>query len=184
MVAHNMRNMNKYNPNIRHRRSIRLNGYDYAQAGLYFITICTQNRLCLFANIEYRHISNGHSEMILNDAGKMINDEWNKIPKRFKNIQLHEYIIMPNHFHAIVEIVVGAPLVGIQNNDKDQPQGVDPTYKTVGDIIGAFKSITTVEYIRGVKNTTGNNLTANYGNGIVGNILSEMNNRTIKLQNI
>ena len=98
-----------YNPNIHHRRSIRLKGYDYSQAGLYYITICVQNRVCLFGNV-----------------------------------------------------AVGAPLVGAQNvtNDCDKmdmgrPQGRAPTHdpinKTVGDILDAFKSITTVEYIRGVK---------------------------------
>ncbi len=54
--------MSPYDPNIHHRRSIRLQGYDYASAGLYFVTICTQNRECLFGEI-----NNG--EMVLNDAG-------------------------------------------------------------------------------------------------------------------
>jgi len=142
--------MAKYDPNIHHRRSIRLKGYDYSQAGLYFITICTQNRECLFG-----HITNG--EMILNDAGKMVETEWLNLKTRFPNIELHEYVVMPNHFHGILEIV-GAALVAAQSaqsqteKDKGQPQGIAPT-KTVGDMMDAFKSITTVEYIRGVKNS-------------------------------
>ena len=44
--------------------------------------------------------------MILNDAGKMADNEWGKISERFANVQLHEYIVMPNHFHAILEIVM------------------------------------------------------------------------------
>ncbi len=146
--------MNKYNPNIHHRRSIRLKGYDYSQAGLYFITICINNRKCLIGNIK-------NGEMIWNDAGKMIENEWLKITNRFKNTKLHEFIIMPNHFHAILEIVgatlVVAPLV-VAPNDKGQPQGIAPTNTEaekkprLGDIVGAFLSITTVEYIRGVKN--------------------------------
>jgi REP element-mobilizing transposase RayT len=147
--------MNKYNPNIHHRRSIRLKGYDYSQAGLYFVTICVKNRECLFGNI-------ADGEMILNDAGQMVESEWLKLPERFTNIVLHEYIVMPNHFHAILQIV-GATLVAAQNNtvaqnnmidatEKRQPQGIAPTSKTVGDMVGAFESITTVEYIRGVKN--------------------------------
>jgi REP element-mobilizing transposase RayT len=195
--------MNKYNPKIHHRRSIRLKGYDYAQAGLYFITICCQNRACLFGDVV-------NGKMKLNDAGIMVENEWLKLPNRFQNIQLHEYVVMPNHFHAILEIV-GATLVvapvrvslvdtpnemdtqnetvaqnddnsqkgqpqkgqpqGIastmdtqnetdtQNDDnsqkgqpqKGQPQGIAPTGKTVGDMVGAFQSIATVEYIRGVK---------------------------------
>lgn len=138
-----------YNPQKHHRRSIRLKGYDYSQAGLYFVTICTQNRACLFGKIE-------NGVMILNDAGKMIKTEWLTLPERFKNIALHEYIVMPNHFHAILEIV-GATLVVAQNgtvaqNEKGQPQGIAPTNKTIGEILGAFESIATVEYIRGVKN--------------------------------
>lgn len=122
--------------NHKNRRSIRLQGYDYSQEGAYYVTICTQNKLCLFGVV-----TNG--KMILNDAGKMIEMEWLKLKDRFPNIDLHEYIVMPNHFHGIIEIVtVGVPLVGTQNEQN----------KTVGDIMDVFKSITTVEYIRGVKN--------------------------------
>lgn len=137
-----------YNPNIHHRKSIRLKGYDYSQAGLYFITICVHNRECLFGEII-------DGKMILNDTGKMADNEWVKIPERFTNVQLHEYVVMPNHFHAIMEIV-GATLVVAPNdtvNEKGQPQGIAPIVKpkTVGDMVGAFQSIVTVEYIRGVK---------------------------------
>ncbi|OAV66954.1 Transposase [Bacteroidales bacterium Barb6] len=59
----------KYNSNIHHRRSIRLKGYDYSQAGLYFVTICVENRECLLGEIS-------DDEMILNDAGKMVETEW------------------------------------------------------------------------------------------------------------
>ena len=158
--------MNKYNPNIHNRRSIRLKGYDYSQAGLYFITICVKNRTCLFGHIERKDAPCGHPKMILNDAGEMVYDEWNKLPERFPNIQLHEYIVMPNHFHAILEIV-GATLVVAQNNkvehrkgnpsgyqtEKGQPQRIAPTInpRILGDMVGAFQSIVTVEYIRGVK---------------------------------
>ena len=99
--------MAKYNPNIHQRRSIRLKGYDYSQAGLYFITICVKNRACLLGNI-----ANG--TMILNDAGKMVETEWLNLKTRFPNIELHEYVVMPNHFHGILEIV-GATLVVAQN---------------------------------------------------------------------
>jgi REP element-mobilizing transposase RayT len=148
-MAINGENM-KYNPDIHHRRSIRLKGYDYSQAGLYFITICTQNRLCLFGEIE-------NGEMILNDPGIMIEHQWQELIYCFDNIKLHEFIVMPNHFHGIIEFV-GVPLVGTQNVEQPptmgqpqtgQPQGIAPT---VGDVVGAFKSLSTNEYIRGVKN--------------------------------
>ena len=105
----------KYNPVIHNRRSIRKKGYDYSKAGLYFITICVQNKELLFGTIE-------NGKMILNDSGRMIQNEWGKLPKRFNNIDLHEFTVMPNHFHGILEIV-GAPLVGAQlegaRNDGD-----------------------------------------------------------------
>ena len=85
----------KYNPKIHHRKSIRLKGYDYSQAGLFFITIYCQNRACLFGEI-------ADGEMELNDAGIMINNEWNKLPQRFNNIKLHECIVIPNHFHTMI----------------------------------------------------------------------------------
>ena len=96
--------MNKYNPNIHHRKSIRLKGYDYSQAGLYFITICVNRR----GNplwLPFGNIKNG--EMMLNDAGRMVENEWWKLPQRFSNIELHEYVVMSNHVHAIIEIVGG-----------------------------------------------------------------------------
>jgi REP element-mobilizing transposase RayT len=163
--------MNKYNPNIHHRRSIRLKGYDNSQANLYFITICVKDRKCLFGNIEPSGNPRDCPTMTLTDSGKMIHDEWNKLPERFPNILLHEYVVMPNHFHAIIEIVRAALVVVknqnpidknqnqvIQNeikfndNNKGRPQGDVPMGKTIGEMVGAFKSITTVEYIRGVKN--------------------------------
>jgi putative transposase len=128
-----MKGKSPYNPRRHHRRSIRRKGYDYAQAGLYFITICCQDRACLFGEIE-------NGQMLLNDAGKMVETEWLKLPERFPNTALHEYVVMPNHFHAILEITPA-------------PTGTDtPKNKTVGEMVGAFQSIVTVEYIRGVKN--------------------------------
>jgi REP element-mobilizing transposase RayT len=101
--------MNNYNPEIHHRKSIRLKGYDYSQEGLYFITICTNDRKCLFGEIygfDVVWVKNFQPppEMILNDAGKIANDCWLEIPKHFTNVVLHEHIIMPNHVHGIIEL--------------------------------------------------------------------------------
>jgi len=141
--------MNRYNPKIHHRKSIRLKGYDYSRAGLYYITICVQNRKHLFGRVE-------NKKMIFSEAGEMIENQWLALTQRFPKIQLHEYIIMPNHFHSILEIIgtkttEGASLILAPDNEKGQPQGIAPTNKTIGDIIGAFKSITTNEYIKNVK---------------------------------
>ena len=93
-----------YNPDIHKRKSIRLKGYDYSCEGFYFITICIHSRELLFGNIT-------DGIMKLNDAGKLVEKEWINLKNRFCNIELHDFIIMPNHFHAILEISVGATLV-------------------------------------------------------------------------
>ena len=87
-----------YNPNIHHRRSIRLKGYDYSQAGLYYVTINIQNKKCLLGNI-----ING--EMILNDAGKMVQKWYFELEHKFPDIKCGVHIIMPDHFHCIIENV-------------------------------------------------------------------------------
>ena len=146
--------MAKYNPNIHHRRSIRLKGYDYSQKGLYFVTICTQNRLELFGEI-----NNG--EMILNDAGKMIKKIWNNIPHDLPNIHLHEFIIMPNHFHAIIQIV-GADSISVQMNSISVPTDTKNQANKRADmesapaislstVVQSFKRHTTIVYIKMVK---------------------------------
>lgn len=87
----------KYDPKKHCRRSIRLNGYDYSQAGFYFITIVTQNRACLFGKI-------ADGAACLNDIGKITRREWVRLPKRFHNMRLDAIVIMPNHIHGIIEI--------------------------------------------------------------------------------
>ncbi len=92
-----------FNPRIHHRRSIRLKGYDYSQAGLYFITICCDDRRCLFGEITIG-AENFPPTMKLNDAGKIANECWLQIPEHFPNVILHEYVVMPNHVHGIIEL--------------------------------------------------------------------------------
>ena len=145
----------KPDPAHRHRRSIRLPGYDYSYPGAYFITICTQNRQFLFGDI-------AGGTMQLNDAGRMVERCWDEIPTHFPNVQLDEFTIMPNHIHGIVVIndfssELGAkPCVGAKNfsplqgslrqplhpplrqplNPPHQPHG---TSKTIGSVIRGFK---------------------------------------------
>jgi putative transposase len=136
--------MKKYNPNIHHRRSIRLKNYDYSQEGFYFITICTENRINLFGTIN-------NDEMELNDAGKMVENEWIALQERFPQIEQHEYIVMPNHFHGILEIK--SLEQNAENKISEENDTKNKTLETqkLGDFIGAFKSITTLKYIQGVK---------------------------------
>ncbi|RLD82224.1 MAG: hypothetical protein DRJ10_05265 [Bacteroidetes bacterium] len=96
-----------YNPKIHHRRSIRLKGYDYSQKGLYFITICVKNRTCLFGNI-----TNG--KMNLNDAGKMIKNQWLVLPERFNKKlwqrNYWEHIIRNDaEYHRISNYIIENP---------------------------------------------------------------------------
>ena len=85
-----------YNSDIHHRRSIRLKGYDYSQAGLYFVTICTQNRACLFGKIE-------NGVMILNDAGRMVEKWFYELENKYPDKRCHVLVVMPNHFHCVIE---------------------------------------------------------------------------------
>ncbi len=84
-----------------YRRSIRLKGYDYSQPGAYFVTICTQNRECLFGEIE-------NGKMQLNAMGDVVNFTWNDLVNHVAGIELGPFGIMPNHVHGIIEIHVGA----------------------------------------------------------------------------
>ncbi len=91
----------KYNREIHHRRSIRLKEYDYSQAGAYFVTICTWDRECLFGDIVN---CRGNSRIALNKHGKVAKEYIGRIKDRFDNVYIEEYIIMPNHIHAIIFI--------------------------------------------------------------------------------
>jgi putative transposase len=93
--------MNEINKKNR-RCSIRLREYDYSQFGAYFVTVCVQNRKCLFGHI-------GDEKMALNDIGEMVQKWWYEMPNKFTNIELGEFMIMPNHLHGIIQIV-GADL--------------------------------------------------------------------------
>ena len=88
----------KYNPQIHHRRSIRLKGYDYSQAGAYFITICAHNRECLFGEIV-------DEEMVLNEYGKLVEYTWADLVNHVEGIELVAFVVMPNHVHGIIDIV-------------------------------------------------------------------------------
>jgi putative transposase len=116
-----------YDPEKHHRRSIRLKGFDYSRSAIYFVTICVQNRECLFGTIS-------HNRMSLNNAGKMASAEWLALPSRFPSVILDEFIVMPNHFHGIIYI------------SSDSPENLK-----LGKIVGAFKSIVNNNYITGVK---------------------------------
>ncbi len=118
----------KYNPDVHHRRSIRLRDYDYSQAGVYFITICTQGRQHLFGDIEDGMVK-------LSAAGEMVHTVWDEIPSHYPGVEIDQFVIMPNHIHGIISIVGAGPracphdnnMAQLQTPDTGQPQGVAPT---------------------------------------------------------
>ena len=130
------------------RKSIRLKGFDYSSAGAYFVTVCTQDRLCLFGEI-------ADENMILNDVGQMIHAQWLEMAKRFEIIALDQSVVMPNHVHGILFLKCRGescirpddkPKTSIQGEHEVRPYGT--LDDSLGRILQAFKSITTNAYIR------------------------------------
>lgn len=118
-----------YNPDIHHRRSIRLKGYDYAQKGMYFITLCVQERECIFGTIF-------ENRMFLNEIGQIVANEWVNTMNIRDNVIIHNFIVMPNHIHGIVEITYN------KNDECLIGEFVSPT-KSIGAIVRGFKITTT-----------------------------------------
>lgn len=85
------------------RKSIRLKEYDYSLVGYYFITICTQDRECILSRI---NVGAGlvPARTELTDIGKIVKNIYLELENTFCNVKLHEYVIMPNHMHGIIEI--------------------------------------------------------------------------------
>ncbi|MDP3028878.1 MAG: transposase [Deltaproteobacteria bacterium] len=129
---------NKYNPEIHHRHSIRLKDYDYRQAGGCFVTVCTQNRECLFGDVV-------DGEMRLNEAGRMTIKTWIGLTDRFPFIELDEFVVMPNHMHGII-LIVGVRLGGPN-------KGAASSAPTLGDVMRTFKSIAAININRLLERT-------------------------------
>src|SRR3990172_6944110 len=132
------------------RKDIRLKGYDYSQEGAYYITVCTQNRTCLFGYVD-------GIEMQMNDAGRMIAHWWMELAHKFTDVMPDTHIVMPNHFHGIVVIRgnVGADLRVCLPEEIDGKEGEhtgSPLHVSLSRIIQWFKKMKTKEYIDGVRN--------------------------------
>ena len=108
----------KYNPSIHHRHSIRLKGYDYSREGLYFITICCHNRAHLFGKVV-------DGAMVLNEYGQVAFNEWMKTPEVRPNVELGEFVVMPNHVHGIVRITVRGELHSPYNEGESHSPNCD-----------------------------------------------------------
>ncbi len=121
---------------FKNRRSPRHIEFDYSQPGAYFITICTKKRICLFGEIQ-------DDTMILNAAGIMVERWLLKIPSKFPVFQKDAHIIMPNHLHCV--------LFNIPEVNTPQLDQIIETNPSLSDVIQWFKTMTTNEYIRGVR---------------------------------
>ncbi|MBL1202730.1 MAG: transposase [Nostoc sp. GBBB01] len=144
----------KYNPQIHDRNSTRLRGYDYSSAGFYFVTICTYKRHCLFGEIV-------NEEMVLNEYGKIVAEEWIESSEIRQEIELDEWIVMPNHFHTIIAITHQPPgcLPDTSNNSpqtNDNSQRIIPPMKprSLSSAIAGFKCATTSR-INTIRNAPG-----------------------------
>ncbi len=121
----------KYNPDLHSRRSIRLRSYNYANTGGYFVTICCRDRKCLFGEIV-------NEKMILNEYGKIANNTWNELPLHHSNVELCEFIAMPNHIHAILKIA--GNVMGAVNVACNVMSNISPKSGTLPTIIRSYKS--------------------------------------------
>lgn len=116
--------MVRYDPAIHHRRSLRLQDYDYRWAGAYFVTICTHQREAVFGAI-------AGTAMDLNAYGQIVAEDWVWLAARFAGVELDAFVVMPNHVHGI--IVIAGP---------ESDSRIAPT-KPLGGLVGAFKTVST-----------------------------------------
>lgn len=123
----------KFDPQKHHRQSIRLQGYDYSQAGAYFVTIITYQRDCLFGEIE-------NKEMVLNNLGKISNECWQEIPEHFPFVELGSYVIMPNHVHGIIVITDKGRGTAVLRPYDGNPHKINVKPGSLGAIVRSYKS--------------------------------------------
>jgi REP element-mobilizing transposase RayT len=137
-----------------YRRSIRLCDYDYAQEGAYFVTICVYDHVCLLGDII-------DGAMQLNDLGLIVAQTWDSLPARFLSVELDAFVVMPNHVHGIIVLTdsipesvgVGLALPAPIPSNKDKKTGTPRSAPTLGDVVGAFKSISAIGCNRALSRT-------------------------------
>ncbi len=135
---------------MRSRRSIRLPDYDYADPGVYFVTVCTHEHECLFGDV-----SDG--EVALNEFGQIVSHEWARSADIRDELSLADFVVMPNHLHGIVRLGLGAhgrlaaqDRVGAHGRAplrRDTPSGdagsLHRPGRSLGSFIAGFKSAVT-----------------------------------------
>ena len=141
----------QYNPKIHHRYSIRLKGYNYSQEGAYFITICAQQKKCLFGTIK-------NAKIQLNNLGKVVAEEWRKTLALRDYLKLDAWVVMPNHFHGIIQIEKESSVEKESiSSDKNIEKFGKPVSGSIPSIIRSFKSAVTKRFNE-VRQTPGGKL--------------------------
>jgi putative transposase len=131
--------MPPFDPEIHHRRSVRIPGYDYSAEGMYFITICVDGRRCLFGDVV-------EDVLELNDVGRVIDATWRWLAEQYDHVELGPYIVMPNHVHGIILLTSGegvsrnAPTISSVSETIRSPE---KPRKPIGQLVGAFKTVST-----------------------------------------
>jgi putative transposase len=132
---------NRFDPDVHHRRSIRLKGYDYSKAGAYFVTVVAYRRECLFGEVV-------DGEMVLNDFGIIVAEKWQWLENQYSYVLSGMSAVMPNHFHGIMMIDFDG-----RGGSRTAPTG-SVKRKPLGRLIGAFKTVSTKQ-INVMRNTPG-----------------------------
>lgn len=131
-----------------HRKTIRLGGYNYSQAGAYFVTVCSYGDHCIFGSVV-----DGNVE--LTPIGQAVRSVWYALPDRFPRLVLDSFVLMPNHLHGIVGLVGEGLALPVGTTPTPEAGGASPSRtasnKSAGvrrdslaNVIGAFKSISTI----------------------------------------
>jgi REP element-mobilizing transposase RayT len=119
------------------RKPNRLKNYDYSLEGYYYITICSKDRENIFGDYVKDDVvavlASAHDHIKLSIVGQIINTQLQDIQNQFENVELDEYIIMPNHLHGIIII-------------KKRVEASAPP--TISQIIRSLKSKCTNEYLQ------------------------------------
>lgn len=130
-----------YDPKKHHRRSIRLKGYDYSQAGAYFVTICVHGGQPLLGTIK-------DGRMLQNPNGALAEHAWFDLPNHYPHVELDAFVVMPNHVHGIIVLT-----------DVDVGAGLKPAPTTkrhgLSEIVRAFKTFS-ARRINKLRDATGN----------------------------
>jgi putative transposase len=117
-----------------HRRSIRLPGAVYTEAGGYFVTICTTQRREIFGTIK-------NGEVLLTELGKIVRACLVQIPNHFAHASIKEFVVMPNHLHVNIALGVGARyIVPLHRRARKPEQFQKPVKGSIPTIIRTFKA--------------------------------------------